>query len=241
MATTDIEQDGRRTAWRNPVLQFEGSCRAPAEVVYDLLADLHATWTGPASASARPPGCSPWRPHQDRPASGSSSSAPGQTARPPDGRTGRWSPRPRALTCSSSTDGHRQGKPGRRPWLCTAVHRYVIAPEAGGCRVTYTEDLTRLHGAPWMLRTPGVTGSCSGSAPSTCGAASMASSPWPRNGLERRPRRTRARSRNRSAAGGLRALPFRRPRLEGLASRQACRPALRRGGSASRWAPHEAQ
>jgi hypothetical protein len=24
------------------------------------------------------------------------------------------------------------GKPGRHPWLCTAVHRYVIAPEAVG-------------------------------------------------------------------------------------------------------------
>jgi hypothetical protein len=48
MAKTDIEQDGRRTAWRNPVLRFEGSCRAPAEVVYDLLADLqsHLDWAG---------------------------------------------------------------------------------------------------------------------------------------------------------------------------------------------------
>ena len=32
----------------------------------------------------------------------------------------------------------------------------MIAPEAGGCKVTYTEDLTRLQGAPRMLRTPGV-------------------------------------------------------------------------------------
>jgi hypothetical protein len=55
------------------------------------------------------------------------------------------------------TDGRRQGTPGRRPWLATAVHRYVIAPEAGGCQVTYTEDLTRLEGAPWILRTPGVS------------------------------------------------------------------------------------
>ena len=48
MAKTDVERDGRRTAWRNPVLRFEGSCRAPAEVVYDLLADLqsHLEWAG---------------------------------------------------------------------------------------------------------------------------------------------------------------------------------------------------
>jgi hypothetical protein len=42
---------------------------------------------------------------------------------------------------------------GRRPWPFTAVHRYVIAAEAGGCKVTYTEDLTRLEGAP--LACPG--------------------------------------------------------------------------------------
>ena len=48
MAGTDVERDGRRTAWRNPVLRFEGSCRAPATVVYDLLADLpsHLEWGG---------------------------------------------------------------------------------------------------------------------------------------------------------------------------------------------------
>jgi len=55
------------------------------------------------------------------------------------------------------TDGRRRGKPGRPSWQCTAVHRYVIAPEADGCKVTYTEDLTRLDGAPWMLRTPGIS------------------------------------------------------------------------------------
>jgi hypothetical protein len=47
------------------------------------------------------------------------------------------------------TDGRRQAKPGRRPWLATAVHRYVITPQAGGCKVTYTEDLPRMDGAPW--------------------------------------------------------------------------------------------
>jgi hypothetical protein len=59
MAKTDVERNGRRTAWRNPVLRFQGSCRAPAEVVYDLLATSRTTWSGPASGSSRPPGCSP--------------------------------------------------------------------------------------------------------------------------------------------------------------------------------------
>jgi len=37
-----------RFAWDNPVLRFEGFSRAPADVVYDLLADLqsHLEWSG---------------------------------------------------------------------------------------------------------------------------------------------------------------------------------------------------
>jgi hypothetical protein len=77
-----------------------------------------------------------------------------------DGKIARWSDRSvvteatRPEVFEFVTDGRRQAKPGRRPWRCTAVHRYVIAPKAGGCKVTYTEDLTRLDGAPWLLRTP---------------------------------------------------------------------------------------
>jgi hypothetical protein len=52
------------------------------------------------------------------------------------------------------TEGQREGKPGSRAWRLTAVHRYEIVPGANGCRVTYTEDLTRLDGAPWILRAP---------------------------------------------------------------------------------------
>jgi len=95
MAKTDIEQDGRRTAWVR---------------------------------------------RQGRPMVG-----------PLGGHRGHapWGVRVRHRRASA-------GKPGRRRWLFTAVHRYAIAPEAGGCKVTYTEDLTRLQGAPRMLRTPGV-------------------------------------------------------------------------------------
>jgi hypothetical protein len=82
---------------------------------------------------------------------------------------------------------------GRRPWPFTAVHRYVIAAEAGGCKVTYTEDLTRLEGAPRMLRTPGVPrimfpGQRQVPAP----RLRWRPHPWPRNGPEPRPRQTRA-------------------------------------------------
>jgi hypothetical protein len=158
MATTDVERDGRRTAWRNPVLRFEGSCRAPAEVVYDLLADLqrHLDWAGQRQREttrlltlAAPPG--PAGVGVEFLSTGS------------DGKVARWSDRSvvteatRPEVFEFVTDGRRQGKPGRPPWLCTAVHRYVIEPKAGGCKVTYTEDLTRLDGAPWMLRTPGIS------------------------------------------------------------------------------------
>ena len=48
MARVDVDRDGRKTAWHNPVLRFSGTSRAPAEVVYDLLADLrsHLEWGG---------------------------------------------------------------------------------------------------------------------------------------------------------------------------------------------------
>jgi hypothetical protein len=75
-----------------------------------------------------------------------------------DGKVARWSDRSvvteatRPEVFEFVTEGRREGKPGSRPWLLTAVHRYVIAPEGEGCRVTYTEDLTRLDGAPWVLR-----------------------------------------------------------------------------------------
>ena len=158
MAKTDVERNGPRTAWRNPALRFEGSCRAPAEVVYDLLADLqnHLEWAGRRQLEttrlltlAAPPG--PAGVGVEFFTTGS------------DGKVARWSDRSvvteanRPEVFEFVTDGRRQGKPGRRPWLATAVHRYAIAPQAGGCHVTYTEDLTRLDGAPWILRTPGVS------------------------------------------------------------------------------------
>ena len=48
MAKTEVVRDGRPTPWRNPVLRFEGSGRATAGAVYDLLADLHShlDWGG---------------------------------------------------------------------------------------------------------------------------------------------------------------------------------------------------
>jgi uncharacterized protein YndB with AHSA1/START domain len=157
MGKSEVERDGRRSPWRNPVLRFEGSCRAPAEVVYDLLADLrsHLEWAGDRQLETTrlltlesPPG--PATVGVEFFTTGS------------DGKVARWSDRSvvteatRPEAFEFVTEGRRQGKPGTRPWLLTAVHRYEITPEAGaGCRVTYTEDLTRLDGAPWVLRFSG--------------------------------------------------------------------------------------
>lgn len=156
MAKTGMNEDGRRTGWRNPVLRFEGSCRAPAEVVYDLLSDLqsHLEWAGERHSETTrlltvdaPPG----------PASvGVEFSTTGS-----DGKVARWTDRSvvteatRPKVFEFVTDGRRDGKPGSTPWLSTAIHRYVIEPDAGGCLVTYAEDLTRLDGAPWVFRAPG--------------------------------------------------------------------------------------
>jgi len=53
VAKTETEQAPRRIPWRNPVLRFEGITRAPAEAVYDVLADLpsHLDWAGDRQAT----------------------------------------------------------------------------------------------------------------------------------------------------------------------------------------------
>ena len=156
MGKTRVEGDRQRTTWRNPVLSFEGSCHAPAEVVFDLLADLpsHLDWAGQRQGETTrlltmeaPPG----------PAGvGTEFSTTGS-----DGTVARWTDRSvvteatRPEVFEFVTEGRRQGKPGKRPWLFTAVHRYSIAPGPEGCRVTYTEEMTRLTGAPWFLTAPG--------------------------------------------------------------------------------------
>ncbi len=133
MAKRQLEQDGRRTKWRNPVLRFEESCRAPAQVVYELLADLqsHLEWGGRRQFETTrlltmqaPPG----------PAGvGTEFFTTGS-----DGKVAQWSDRSVVTEATSPevfefvTEGRRQGKSGSRPWLSTAVHRYEIAPGSGG-------------------------------------------------------------------------------------------------------------
>ena len=132
MANTDIARDGRRTAWRNPVLRFEGSCRAPAEVVYDLLADL-----------AESPGLGRPTAARDHPAAHASGAARTgrRRGRVPHYRLRRqgrpWSDRSvvteatRPEVFEFVTEGRREGKAGSRPWLLTAVAPLRHRPGGG--------------------------------------------------------------------------------------------------------------
>ena len=144
-----------RTRLHNPVLRFEESCGAPAEAVYDLLADLqsHLDWAGRRQLETTrlltldaPP--EPARVGIEFVTTGS------------DGKVARWTDRSvvteatRPEVFEFVTEGLREGKPGSRPWHITAVHRYEIATTATGSRVAYTEDLTRLDGAPGILQAP---------------------------------------------------------------------------------------
>src|SRR5439155_6831205 len=152
---SEVDTDGRRTAWRNPVLRFEGSCRAPAEVVYDLLDDLQSHME---MADHRLLGTTRLLTVEDP--SGPAGVGVEFVTTGSDGKVARWADRSvvteatRPEVFEFVTDGRRQGKPGSRPWLFRGVHRYDLTAEPGGCRVTYTENITRLDGAPWVLRAP---------------------------------------------------------------------------------------
>jgi polyketide cyclase/dehydrase/lipid transport protein len=157
MAKTEMASDGARTRWRNPVLRFEGSCPAPAEVVYELLADLpsHLDWAGRRQLETTR------LLTLDAP-SGSAGVGTEFHTTGSDGKAARWSDRSvvteatRPQVFEFVTEGTRQGKAGTTPWRLTAIHRYQITPGSGGCRVVYTEELTRLTGAPRLLMARGV-------------------------------------------------------------------------------------
>jgi hypothetical protein len=157
MAKTAIERDGLRTAWRNPVIRLEADCRAPAEVVYDLLADLesHLDWAGARQSKIT-------RLLTLKAPQGPATVGVEFVTTGSDGSTARWTDRSvvteatRPEVFEFVTEARRDAKPGSRPWLATLTHRYVIAPGAHGCRVMYTQDISRLDGAPWVFRAPGL-------------------------------------------------------------------------------------
>ena len=129
MARTASEA-GARTKLRNPVLRFEGTTRAPAQTVYDLLADLrsHLEWAGNRQLETT-------RLLSMEGPDGPAVVGTEFTSTGSDGKQARWTDRSvvteadRATTFEFVTEGVRHGKPGSEPWRSTAVHRYDLRPE----------------------------------------------------------------------------------------------------------------
>jgi uncharacterized protein YndB with AHSA1/START domain len=138
-----------------PPMHFEGTCRAPAEAVYDLLANLpeHLEWAGARQGETTrlltmeaPPG----------PAGvGTEFRTTGS-----DGKVAVWHDRSvvteaqRPSAFEFVTEGVRHGKPGSTPWEATTVHRYEIGATQDGCLVTYHGETTRMAGFPGIVRAP---------------------------------------------------------------------------------------
>jgi hypothetical protein len=158
MSKTEARGSERRTSWRNPVLRFEGTTRASADAVYDLLEDLqsHLEWAGRRQLETT-------RLLTLEAPAGPATVGTEFFTTGSDGKAARWTDRSvvteatRPHAFEFVTEGRRKGKPGSRPWLSTAVHRYEITPASSGCGVTYTEELTQLTGAPRIMFARGVS------------------------------------------------------------------------------------
>lgn len=143
---------------RDLVVAVEATSRAPAEAVWDLLADLrsHLEWggerqkrttrllsveapEGPARVGAefRTQGRDPMGTFTDR-------SVVTEATRP--------------SVFEFVTEAHLETKKGKiTDW--TVVHRYELSPADGGCRIAYTIRITRISelvGALAMFRVPGL-------------------------------------------------------------------------------------
>jgi hypothetical protein len=85
----------------------------------------------PAPRRSEPPSA------RERPTTGRSATAPSS-----------WRRRP--TTFVIETEAHLDGKRGR-PWDAHFSHRYDIAPEDDGSRITYSETLERVNYVPdWL-------------------------------------------------------------------------------------------
>lgn len=149
--------DGSQVRRPFTALRFEGTSRAPAEAIYDVLADLraHLEWAGERQSETTrlltldaPQG--PARVGTEFVTTGS------------DGKVARFTDRSvvteavRPTVFEFVTESQRVGKPGSRPWQLTLVHHYQVTAEEAGSRLVYTEEITRATGAPKVLVLPGL-------------------------------------------------------------------------------------
>lgn len=150
-----VREGSPRRRWPGPALRFEGTTRAPAEAVYDLLADLrsHLDWGGERQSETTR------LLSLDAPEGAATVGTEFHTTGS-DGKHATWSDRSVVTEASRPevfefvTEGRRDGKPGSAPWHATAVHRYEITRHDDSTTVTYTEELTRLDGAMWVMTAP---------------------------------------------------------------------------------------
>jgi uncharacterized protein YndB with AHSA1/START domain len=148
-----------RSQVRRPIraLRFEGTSRAPAGAVYDLLADLrsHLEWAGARQLETT-------RLLTMEAPSGQAVVGTEFVTTGSDGKVARFSDRSVVTEALPPTvfefvtESRRQGKPGSAPWKLTLVHRYEVAAEPTGCRIVYTEEITRMTGAPKAFVLPGL-------------------------------------------------------------------------------------
>ena len=138
-----------------PETVFNAICKANADDVYNLLADLHShlDWAGarqnPTTRLLT----------MDAPTGVATVGMEFRTTGS-DGKVARWTDRsviteamaPRSF--EFVTEGVRHGKPGRTPMQATTVHRYEIEPAATGCRVTYRGQITQSKGFPAIVHAP---------------------------------------------------------------------------------------
>jgi hypothetical protein len=148
-----------RSMIRKPfqAIRFEGKSRASADAVYDVLADLgsHLEWAGARQLETTR------LLTMDAP-TGLATVGTEFVTTGSDGKVARFADRSvvtealRPTVFEFVTESRREGKPGSRPWHVTMVHHYEIAPEPNGCRVSYTEEITRMSGAPRAFAVPGI-------------------------------------------------------------------------------------
>lgn len=135
---------------RQLLARAEASSRAPAEIVYDVLADVrsHLTWAGERQKK------------NTRLLAVESPEGPAMvgtefTTKGAD-PMGRFTDRSvvtearRPALFEFVTEAHLETKKGKTAdW--TNVHRYEIAPTPDGCRIAYTVTIARISALPGML------------------------------------------------------------------------------------------
>src|SRR4029450_4678723 len=137
--------------------RFKGISKAPAEAVYDLLADLPSHMEGAGAKQSETTRLLTMEAPAGRATVGTEFVTTGS-----DGKVARFTDRSvvteaiRPAVFEFVTESRREGKPGSRAWLLTIVHRYEIDSVPTGCNVIYTEEIVRISGAPRPFTAPGL-------------------------------------------------------------------------------------